>query len=399
MTVASEAGGVTATLSPDAFISAASFDQLHMPELSAAAVQNDEASVIVDGLWQMTSDKQPMCSASLLLQSPHYDHRVAFTTTLVTAVAASSPLPCFAAVRHSDCNHRHVESVNSHPLSEGSVTYTMPVPSDAVLVRPRLPLLAGKHVRSNETTCPPSSIATSFLLLSSAGHDAGSVSVDGSNQESASSAASVYGGGFYAPPVHSSALSHVDDATTASFSYCPHCGVGFPAAAVQRNIVYHPTGPSYVMHSLSPALQPCYCMTVSSTAARLSAATCTASTAAVLPSSVRLPDGIYQLTCTRPPLSVHLPSASPSFISAPPSATGVRVRTARPPPSCANCGHIGHTQLDCKEPTIDTVLNTRTWLTSIHFLSISHFVSDLCLFYYVILYHSVSRSSLFRDPG
>ena len=41
----------------------------------------------------MASDKQPVCSASLLFQSPYYDRHVAFTTELFTAVATSSHSP------------------------------------------------------------------------------------------------------------------------------------------------------------------------------------------------------------------------------------------------------------------------------------------------------------------
>ena len=366
LAVASQIGGASATLSPNGS-SAGSFDQLHIPELSsgnhalsAAAAEKNESSVMVDGPWQMTSDKPPVCSASVLLQSPYYDPHVAFTTRLT-----SSPLPYFAAlpsaVYHFDCDHRQAESVNSHPVSESSVTYTMPVPSDAVLVRPRMPLMAGKLVGCNEATSPPSGIGTSLLLLSPAVHDAGG----GVSVESAStgSAATVYGGGFYAPPV----VSHTDDAAAAaatSLSCCPHCGAGFPAAAMQRNIVYNPTGPSYVIHSFSPTLQPCYSVTVcSGVVARPPAAAATYA-AGVLQSSVRLPDSIHQQTSPRPALSPHLAPASPGFINTALSGTGVRVRTARPPPSCANCGRIGHIQLDCKEPTIDTVLNTSTYITS-----------------------------------
>lgn len=371
ITVANQTGRASATMSPDGS-SAASFDQLHTPELSSChphasvdAAASKEATLMMDGLWQMTSDKQPVCSASVLLQSPYCDPHVGFTTRVFTPVAASSPMPYFAAlppaIYRLDCDHRQAESVNSHPTSEASVTYTMPVPSDAVLVRPRMPLMTGKH----ETTSSPSGTGASLVLLSPAVHDSCVVGDAAGRQESASSAAGVYGGGFYAPPVHSSSLSPADDPATAaaaaaaSFSCCPHCGVGFPAAAMPRNIVYHPTGPSYVIHSFSPTLQPCYSVTVNSVVPPrppAPAATYTSSTAG----NLRLPDGIYQQTSTRPPLSPLPPSASPGFMNAPPSGTGVRVRTARPPPSCANCGRIGHTQLDCKDPTIDTVLNTRT---------------------------------------
>jgi len=375
LAVASQTGRASATLSPNGS-SVRSFDHLHMPELSggnhalsAAAAEKNESSMMVDGLWQMTSDKPPVCSASLLLQSPYYDPHVAFTTRLT-----SSPLPYFAAlpsaVYHFDCDHRQAEAVNSHPVSESSVTYSMPVPSDAVLVRPRMPLMAGKLVGCNETTSPPPSL----VLLSPAVHDAGgSVSVESA---STGSAATVYGGGFYAPPV----VSHTDDAAAAatSLSCCPHCGAGFPAAAMQRNIVYNPTGPSYVIHSFSPTLQPCYSVTVCSGIVARPPAAAATYTAGALQSSVRLPDSVHQQTSTRPALSPHLPSASPGFINTALSGTGVRVRTARPPPSCANCGRIGHIQLDCKEPTIDTVLNTRTYITS------STHSADCIFLYYTV---------------
>jgi len=293
----------------------------------------------MDGMWQ-----DPVCSTSLVFQSPH------------VAISPSSPLPYFdtmsPTVCHCDCDHRHAESVISHLVSESSSIYTIPVPSDAVLVRPRMPLVAGKH----EAASPSSAANTTVLLVSSAVHED---HVEGSSREMGISAANVYGGGFYAPPAHSSCLSHTnDEPPVASFSCCPHCGFGFATAAVPQNVVYHPTGPSYVIHSFSPTLQPCYSVTVSSVVARP-----LLPTAAVPQSSVRLPDSIYQQTFTRP----HLPSASLSFNSSPPFS-GVRVRTARPPLSCANCGRIGHTQLDCKEPTIDTVLSTRESLYSYTYL-------------------------------
>ena len=349
ITVTNQLDGASSALSPEGSL-AGSLDQLHVTD---AAEENEASLIVDDSLWQMTSDKQPLCSASLLSRAPSYDPHVAFTR-LFTPVATSSALPYFAAMPpaayHCDCDQRQAKYVNSRPVSESSPTYTMPVPSDAVLVRPRMPLVAGKHAECRETISSPPGMGTAVMLLSSTVHNAGSSHMDASSQETDSSAATVYGGGFCAPP------AHTDEATAASFSCCPHCGVCFAAAAVPQNVFYHPTGPSYVIHSFSPALHPCYSVTVSSIVARPPSATYTAG---VVQSSVRLPDGVYQQTSSRPPLPSHLPSASLSFISAPASLSAVRVRTARPPLSCANCGHIGHTQLDCKEPTIDTVLNTR----------------------------------------
>ena len=376
MTGENQFDGVSVALSSDVS-SAGSFDQLRMPELSCAnhasggAATKNEASLMVDGHWQMTSDKQPECSPSLLLQSSCYDPHIAFTTRLLSPVATTNPLPYFAAIPPAvyrfNCNPRQTESVNSRPVSDSSHTYTMPVPSDAVLVRPRMQLVAGKQAGHQEATTVQPVNAASLLLLSSAVHDVGctaayQTAVDGGSHEVTSSAATVYGGGFYAPPAHSTSASHTDDVAAASFSCCPHCGMGFAAAAVPRNIIYHPTGPSYVIHGFTPTIQPCYSATVSSVIARpplpSAAASYAASTPPVLQSSVRLPDSFYQQTSTRPPVAAHSPTASP-VINAPPSMNAVRVRTTRPPPSCANCGRIGHTQLDCKEPTIDTVLNTR----------------------------------------
>jgi len=350
MTVTNEVDGASAALSPEGSLTG-SLDQLHMTDNAA---EKNEASLIVDGLWQMISDKQSLCSASLFSRSPCYDSHVAFTR-LFTPVATSSALPYFAAmpptIYHCDCDQRQAKSINSQLVSESSPTYTMPVPSDAVLVRPRMPLVAGKHAECHATISPSPGTSTAVLMLSSAVHDAVSSHVDANSQETASSAVTVYGGGFCAPPAHLSSVGHIDEAAAASFSCCPHCGVCFAAAAVPRNVFY-PTGPSYVIHSFSPTLQPCYSVTVSSITARPPAAA--TYTAGVVQSSIRLPDGVYQQTSTRHPLPSHLPSASPSFISSAASLSGVRVRTARPPLSCANCGHIGHTQLDCKEPTIDT---------------------------------------------
>ena len=365
VTVANQVGGASAALSADGS-SSGSCDQLHMPELSDGnrhspnTAEKNGAAPMMDGLWQVTPEKQPLYTGSLLLQSPYND---AFTTRLFTPVATSSPLPYFAgmpppAVYCCGCGQRQAESVNSHPVTE---SYTMPVPPDAVLVRPRMPLVAGKHrAGCHKTTSPRPGTDTSVLLLSSAMHDAGCDRVDGNSHETRSSAATVYDGGFCVPPAHSSSLSHSHSKEeSASFCCCPHCGVGFAAAAVPRNIVYHPTGPSYVIHSFIPTLQPCYSVTVDSVVARPPPPPVAAVAAATYTAGVRLPDGVPQQTSTRPPLPAHPPPASLNFVSAAPSLTGVRVRTARPPPSCANCGCIGHTQLDCKEPTIDTVLNIR----------------------------------------
>lgn len=355
LTVANQVGGMSVALSPDGS-SSGSLDQLHIPESSDGchAGEKNEPSVLLDRLWHMTSDKQPVCSGSLLFQSPYYDPHVAFTARLFTPIVTSSPY--FAAVPppvcRCDCDHIQAESVNSHPITESSPAYTMPVPSDAVLVRPRMPLVAGKHAGSHETSLVLPGTGTSFRSHSSAVRDAGSGCV-----ETESNAVTVYGGGFSAPPAHLSP-SYNDELTSSSFSCCPHCGASFPAAVMPRNIIYHPTGPSYVIHSFTPTLQPCYEVTVNSGVARPPPAPATY-TAGVLQSSVLVPDGVYQQNSTRPPLLPHQPSASLSFIGAAPSLTAVRVRTARPPPSCANCGGFGHTQLDCKEPTIDTVLNTR----------------------------------------
>ena len=350
ITVANKVGDTSAALSADGN-STGSSHQVAVAELSDgkhaadSAAEKNETLLMVDALWQMASDKQPVCSASLLFQSPYYDRHVAFTTELFTAVATSSPLPYLAAmppaVYRCDCHQRQSKSLNSHSISESSHTNAMPVPPDAVLVRPRMPLVAGKHAVHHETTSPPPSSVGPVLLLSSAVHDVSSV--DSSSQQTAASTASVYGDGFYSPPA-----SHTDQPPPASLCCCPHCGVGF--AAVPRNIVYHPTGPSYVIHSFTPTLQPCYSVTASSIISRPPATY----TTGLMQSSVHLADSIYQQSSTRPPLPPQPPSASLSFVSA-----GVRVRTARPPPSCANCGHTGHTQLDCNEPTIDTVLNTR----------------------------------------
>ena len=351
-----------------------------VPVLSCDNHVTDNAVVKREALLtrcQMASVEQPVCSASLLLHSPFYDPHVAFTAGLFGPVASSSPLQYYAAmppaVCHLSCDERHTESLSSHAVSESISAYSLPVPSDAVLVRPRMPVMAGKH----KTSSPPVT-ASSLLLLSSAAHGAGSGPVDANSQETGSSAATVYGGGFYVPPANISAGSHTDQlAAAASFACCPHCGVGFMATAVPQDIVYHPTAPSYVLH-YTPTLQPCYSVTVSSVMVRpVAAATYTASVAATAQSSVRLPDAVHQQTCTRLPVLPHPASLSTSFSNVSPSVNAVRVRTARPPPSCANCGLIGHTQLDCKEPTIDTVLNARKYLTSFTYYRVVCY-STLC---------------------
>jgi len=361
ITGANEDDGTSTALSQDGS-SVISSEQLCGPQLSCgshatdnAAVKN-EALLMMDNRCQMASVEQPICSSSLLLQSAFCDPDVASTTRLFSPIASSSPLPYFvaepAAVCRLDCDQKYAKPISSRPVC----AYTLPVPSDAVLVRPRMPVVAGKH----ETTSSPPVTAPSLLLLSSAAHGP----VDASGQETGSSAATVYGGGFYAPPANSSTSSRTEElAPAASVSCCPHCGVGFVTTAVPRNIIYHPTGSSYVIHSLTPTLQPCYSVTVNSVVVQPAAAsTYTAGGAATAQSSpVRLPDAAHQQTCTRLPLPPRPASVSPSFISGSQSVSAVRVRTARPPPSCANCGHIGHTQLDCKQPTIDTVLNARKY--------------------------------------
>jgi len=363
LTGANQADGASMALLQDGS-SVMSIDQLHVPELSRGNDATDNAAVKNEAL--LTADKRsqtaPVCSVSPLPHSTFTDPHIAFTTTLLSPVASSSPLPYVAAVPpaicHLECDPRHGESITGtlRLASESMPSYTLPVPSDAVLVRPRMPVVAGKH----ETKSSPPVTAPSLLLLSSATHDAGSGPLDACSQETGTSTATVYGGGFYAPPTNSSTRNHTDEsaasaAAAASFSCCPYCG--FVAAAVPHNIIYHPTGPSYVIHSLTPALQPCYSVTASSAVLRPSAAaTYTAGSASIAQSPVRLSDATHQQqTCTR-----RAVPASPSFISSSlSSVNAVRVRTARPPPSCANCGHIGHTQLDCKQPTIDTVLNAR----------------------------------------
>ena len=351
--------GTLPTLSQDGS-SVMSFDELPMPELSCSnhATVQSEALLSMDTRCQMVCVEQPAYSASLRLHSPFYDPHVAFTTRLSSPAASSSPLPYFAAMPpaayHLNCDERHAESISSRLVSESTPSFTLPVPSDAVLVRPRMPVMTDK--RETPLVTPPS-----LLLLSSPTHAADAV--DGNSQETGSNAATVYGGGFHAPPTNTSTATHGEElaataTATASFSCCPHCGVGFVATAVPRNIIYHPTGPSYVLH-YTPTLQPCYPVSVSGVVAQPAAAAAYAAASAQTP--VRLPDASHQQTCTRLPMPPHQASVSPSFASASPSVNAVRVRTARPPLSCANCGRIGHSQLDCKEQTIDTVLNTRTY--------------------------------------
>jgi len=356
--------GALTVLSQDGS-SVMSFDQLCMPELScgnhatgSAAVKN-EALLTMDKCCQLASVEPPVCAASLLVHSPFCDPHVACTTRPCHPVASSSPLPCYAAmppaVCHLGCHQRHADS--SRPVSESTPAYTLPVPSDAVLVRPRMPMVAGKH---ETTSSPPVTVPS----LSSAAHGAGGFfRVDGNSQETRSIAGSVYGDGFCAPPANSSTASHSDAlAAGSSFSCCPHCGVGFVATAVPRNVIYHPTGPSYIIHSLTPAIQPCYSVTVNSVVMRPAAAATYAAggAAAFTQPQIRLADGAHQQVCTRLPVPPHQTSPSPpSFVSASPSVNVVRLRTARPPPSCANCGGIGHTQSECKEPTIDTTPNAR----------------------------------------
>jgi len=362
ITVVNQVGDSSVALSPDGS-SAGSFDQLHVSQLSTTgkhASDNtaamNEMSRAVDGHWT-SCDKQ----------SSYYDPHIALTQ-LFTPVATSGALPYFAAMPsalyHFDAAQRHSESGNVR--SESAVAYTLPIPSDAVLVRPRMPIAAGKRTGSHDTSALPISGQSPVMLLSSAVHTAGGGGGAGA-EPSATSAATMYGGGFHAPPAQSSFVSHTPEELTATvpLSCCPHCGMGFAAAAVPQNVVYHPTGPSYVIHSFTPTLvQPCYSVTMSSTVAQPPVPPSPAGYTAgpvqqQQQSSVRPPDGIgvYHHQQPRPPLP---PShASASFVSSVPSLNAVRVRTARPPPSCANCGCIGHTQLDCKEPTIDTVLNTR----------------------------------------
>jgi len=239
-----------------------------------------------------------------------------------------------------------------------SGSHAMPV--DAVLVRPRMP---------HHESAPQAPV---LLLPSATLHDPGcnaSMLYSGAG----STTASLYGGGFHAPPVSMASDQSATASPTVqclpaamdggSVCCCPHCGVLFAALSCHST---RPPQSSYVIHSFSPTLTPCYSLTVSRAPAY---------------NVVQSPDRAYQPTASsvrssRPATAVSSVSSSPHPGSPslggpgspgvpgslPLGAPGVRVRSTRPPPpSCANCGRIGHIQLDCTEPTINSVLNTRQY--------------------------------------
>jgi len=367
-----------------------------------------------------------------------------------------------ASIDLSISSHHQPSASVSEAASSGVSGYTpLPVPSDAVLVRPRMPMLSAVGSTDNTPTPPPAGAeATHPVLLLSAPpaalHDSATgdeqTRVQASRASSPVGPVSVYGGGFYAPPVHTDDTA-AGAATPTPTSCCPYCAVGFPQ---NGHMFYQATGPSYLIRSFSPTMtslgvpgnlsggssagprvpgtaavvhlpntvyhrvppqssasvpgtssapglqlgqvpgaarvshspgrpppspqhhghhyhRRCHSVSVTASPSSFVAGPSTPTVVGNVPGTS---SGVHGVPSVPGTPSVAGASAAPGALSVPgassvfgivpgtspaaPGAPGVRVRTARPALSCANCGRVGHIQLDCREPTIDSVLNTRT---------------------------------------
>jgi len=272
--------------------------------------------------------------------------------------------------------------VHPSPSVAQSLPHLQPhIPPGAIPVRPRLGLISGHAIRFQETATSPMISGPPLLLFpppmvtDPSGPSSQYISVN--NHENPVANVDVYGRGFLVPPCLPSPPSihgHDEENSIASAStFCEHCGQSISVAAggMPQNFVCPP--PAWPTGHFIPvfppptqvAMPPCFTVASSSILARPPLP----HTAAVshLPGPYRLaspgvlPDMFLHSVLPPPPLSVHVSHmgvVSAGHVNLPPIMTGIQARTGRSQQHlCSNCGVLGHTYAECKEPTVDAVLN------------------------------------------
>lgn len=234
------------------------------------------------------------------------------------------------------------------------------LPTDAILVRPRLGLIAG-HTSSSMVAGSHLVFIPPPLTGDPVAPASPYISVNSTQLEPAIGNTEIYGSGFFvqpslsSPPVHS---VEEENNMVGAPTLCDRCGSQCypPHAWTPILPVFQP--PPHV------AMPPCFPVATTGIVARPPPLTQNAPVAApALPTAFRLPNPgmVTEMILPAPVIMPPSGHVSPMGVvgGAPvgvaPGVTAIRLRAA---PLCSNCGASGHIYAECKEPTIDAVLST-----------------------------------------
>lgn len=231
------------------------------------------------------------------------------------------------------------------------------LPTDAILVRPRLGLIAG---HSSSSMVAGSHVV--YLPPPLTGDPVAPTPPYISTQlEPAIGNADVHGGGFFiqsgvpSPPVH---IIEEENNMTGASTHCDRCGNRYYPQPAWQTISPVYQAPPHV------AMPTCFRVVNTGIVAGPPPLTQSAPVAAPPLPTAYPPGMIAEVMLPAPVILPPSGHVSPMGIvggtpvGVPHGVTAVQLRAVRPAPLCSNCGASGHIYAECTEPTIDAVLST-----------------------------------------